>query len=307
MGYMAYRFTGQEIACASTFWQDSDLGVFYAVDFAMSTTSPYGYAHQNSVSFVDPTGMVDQYHTDGYLRAQQEFYNQLNHQAQMKMYYSVMGISSQIYMTYLMNGQIYAKNLGDIYSMGDKIGDLPSCDQFKTNIERVDGGFIVNLTFTYNFSYAKVSERLDEHTIALSDFHRASLSWNEKVFVENNSELDRLSKCLSGFEIGLATQEGMLHYVGDAAQTYNGMLKVTSYGLGVIQMGIAWNKYIDNKTTGNLMRAVFQTSLLALKVNPFILVGTTILDLTGVSDKLNNNIDTYLIQWDSLIRNANKR
>jgi RHS repeat-associated protein len=72
-----YRFTGQEFACPATLFcgnfdmnlhnfrarmYDDSIAMFYAVDPAHSTFSPFGYALQNPVSFVDPTGRVDIYY-----------------------------------------------------------------------------------------------------------------------------------------------------------------------------------------------------------------------------------------------------
>jgi len=59
-----YKFTGQEFDVDMGLYNfrarmyDTTLAAFYATDPAGSTFSPYGYANQNPVSFVDPTGML---------------------------------------------------------------------------------------------------------------------------------------------------------------------------------------------------------------------------------------------------------
>jgi len=123
-----YRFTGQEFACPATLFcgnfdmnlhnfrarmYDDSIAMFYAVDPAHSTSSPYGYANQNPVSFVDPTGMVDQYHTTAYLNAQQRYLAEMRAWEGMKMYNDLMGISSKVTIFYeLAGGDVVMRDFG---------------------------------------------------------------------------------------------------------------------------------------------------------------------------------------------------
>jgi RHS repeat-associated protein len=64
-----YTYTGQEYDGQTHLYNfrarmyDDTLGRFYATDPAGSTFAPYGYAKQNPMSYVDPTGMRDYYYS----------------------------------------------------------------------------------------------------------------------------------------------------------------------------------------------------------------------------------------------------
>jgi RHS repeat-associated protein len=111
---------------------DDSIGMFYATDPAGSTTSPYGYARQNPVSFIDPTGMVDG-NFEARKKAEEasaKYIDELNHQAQMRMYYYLRGLGGITsirlnfveggYRTFFSDGTLFSVDAdGTAHSIGD--------------------------------------------------------------------------------------------------------------------------------------------------------------------------------------------
>lgn len=60
--------------------------------------------------------------------------------------------------------------------------------------------------------------------------------------------------------------------------------------MGVISVGTAWKDYFNNRTTGGLVKALSNTGLVILGVNPFVGVGLGVLDVTGGSDWFYNQV-----------------
>ncbi len=105
-----------------------------------------------------------------------------------------------------------------------------------------------------------------------------------------------IDKIAGGIGVNMSMKEGMIELaqesgdIGRAGSTYLKITKILGTATGVVGAGTAWYDYYNKPTTGGLVKAISNTGLVFLRVNPFVGVGIGILDLTGGSDWLYNQV-----------------
>lgn len=107
---------------------------------------------------------------------------------------------------------------------------------------------------------------------------------------------DLVDKIAGGIGLNMDVKEGLIEFAkksGDIGNAGNNYLKVTKAlgkATGIVGAGTAWYDYYNKPTTGGLVKALSNTGLVFLRVNPFVGVGLGILDLSGGSDWFYNQV-----------------
>ncbi len=85
--------------------------------------------------------------------------------------------------------------------------------------------------------------------------------------------------------------------LGKGGATYLNTFKIIGRATGIASAGLAINDAIQNPTTGNIIQAFATTGLALVRINPLVGIGLGIMDVTGASDylydQLGNAIDNY--------------
>ena len=121
---------------------------------------------------------------------------------------------------------------------------------------------------------------------------------------EIDSMVEVLGNTADGVGLGMATQEAVLNYAqrtvqaaDDFGDSATKLLKVTqNIGAigGAISAGVAIYDAVQKPTPGSIAKAVGNTALAVLKLNPIYGIVTGIMDATGVSDKIYEGIGNYV-------------
>ena len=85
--------------------------------------------------------------------------------------------------------------------------------------------------------------------------------------------------------------------LGKGGASYLNTFKIIGRATGIASAGLAINDAIQNPTTGNIIQAFATTGLALVRINPLVGIGLGIMDVTGTSDylydQLGNSIDNY--------------
>jgi RHS repeat-associated protein len=109
-------------------------------------------------------------------------------------------------------------------------------------------------------------------------------------------DTDKIDKIAGGIGVNMNVKEGMIELakksgdIGRAGKTYLNITKALGKATGIVGAGTAWYDYYNKPTTGGLVKALSNTGLVFIRVNPFVGVGLGILDLTGGSDWFYNQV-----------------
>ncbi len=110
------------------------------------------------------------------------------------------------------------------------------------------------------------------------------------------------STVLTASGIGRNAKSGLIDIAAKSDPSINNLkyvkgLNAVGKFTGATSAVFAWTDYANNPTTGNLIQTVSSTGLVFVRVNPFVGLGLGILDVTGASDylydQLGNTIDNF--------------
>lgn len=127
----------------------------------------------------------------------------------------------------------------------------------------------------------------------------ASVYNNEQYNSYTNSQKsnsDKISELSDAFGTGMDLKEGMIAYAqksGDLGKSGEKYLKFTKRAgkfFGYTSAIAAWNQFNDNRSTGNLIKALSNTGLSIARVNPILGVTIGFMDVLGLSDQLYNKL-----------------
>ena len=110
----------------------------------------------------------------------------------------------------------------------------------------------------------------------------------------------QLENAANGIGINAETKEVIFRYAGktgELSSTASKYLKYTEILGKVCGVYGAYSSTIDayrNPTTGNILKATFNTGMLFVRVNPLVGLSIGILDATGVTNQVFNGIGNYI-------------
>jgi hypothetical protein len=123
----------------------------------------------------------------------------------------------------------------------------------------------------------------------------------EEVVLQAKSKLSlNLDNAANGLGINAATKESLFRYakkageLGEGAEKYLKYTKVLGRVVGGYGAVSSINDAIRNPTTGNILKATFNTGMLFMRVNPLVGLSIGILDATGVTNQAFNGIGNFI-------------
>ena len=123
----------------------------------------------------------------------------------------------------------------------------------------------------------------------------------EEIELYGKSKLSQnLDNAANGLGINAATKEALFEYAGktselsSTASKYLKYTKVLGRVTGIYSAGSSIYDAYRNPTTGNILKATFNTGMLFLRVNPVIGLGIGVLDATGVTNQFFNGVGNFI-------------
>ena len=123
----------------------------------------------------------------------------------------------------------------------------------------------------------------------------------EEVVLYGKSKLSQnLDNAANGLGINVATKESLFNYakkageLGKGAEKYLKYTKILGRVTGIYGAGSSIYDAYRNPTTGNILKATFNTGMLFLRVNPIVGLGIGILDATGVTNQFFNGVGNFI-------------
>lgn len=88
-----------------------------------------------------------------------------------------------------------------------------------------------------------------------------------------------------------------INTLGKGGAKYLNTFKVLGKATGIASAGLAINDAIQNPTTGNIIQAFATTGLAFVRINPVVGIGLGIMDATGASDYLFDQVGSAIDNW----------
>lgn len=112
----------------------------------------------------------------------------------------------------------------------------------------------------------------------------------------NDYNTDIIDKTVGGIGVNMSMKEGIIELakgtgdIGISGNIYLSITKTIGKATGVVGAGIAWYDFYQKPTTGGLVKALSNTGLVFIRINPFVGFLLGISDLTGGSDWFYNQV-----------------